>query len=58
MDTQGFEIGDVVEESDGYEGRIARFIEPDLAELDYSEFPSDVPPEGTIWELSELIKVG
>jgi hypothetical protein len=47
----------VVQDDDGYEGRVAELLEVDGepgARLDYSEFSADVPPEATTWPLSTL----
>jgi hypothetical protein len=51
------QVGDVVQDDDGYEGRVAELLEVDGepgARLDYSEFSADVPPEATTWPLSTL----
>lgn len=57
MDTNGFELGDVVLDGDLYEGRITRFVKIEgivYADLDYSEFPADVPAEGNSWPVEDL----
>lgn len=51
----GFKVGDVVTDGDQYEARIVSINSENFeAELDYSEFPSDVPAEAETWPLDEL----
>lgn len=60
MDTQGFNINEVVEDEDGYVAHIAEFVIEDgevCARLDYSKFASDVPPEAEIWPLDSLARI-
>lgn len=60
MNTNGLELGDVVLDEDLYEGRVERFVKIEgivYADLDYSEFPSDVPAEGNSWPVEMLTKV-
>lgn len=60
MDTNGYEISEVVEDTDGYVGRITGFVVEYgevCAVLDYSEFSADVPPEAENWPVTELARI-
>lgn len=56
MENLGFTVGDIVEDPDGYQARIVSINgESFEAELDYTDFPSDVPAEADTWPLDDLV---
>ncbi|MET7828499.1 hypothetical protein ABZT23_27945 [Streptomyces sp. NPDC005386] len=50
------QVGRVVFDLDLYEARVTSIVEG-VATLDYSEFPSDVPPEATEYDVADLEQV-
>ncbi|MEV6531026.1 hypothetical protein AB0M86_15720 [Streptomyces sp. NPDC051639] len=56
MENTKVKVGRVVFDLDLCEARVTSIVDG-IATLDYSEFPSDVPPEATEYEVAELEQI-